>query len=227
MKRILYTLILVVLLSGCRTATPQPSTFSGTWTTNVAKVDFQQTGNDLTGYIEGYGGGRIDTFKGTVNANGEADFSTTWFGDFTLVLTGDTFKSKSDDLAFCGIRSTISEELPAGCGFSGKWIVPSKSVFPNGSYMVLKQVGENVTGDLYDDSNKSFDSITGKVDWGKGWLMIGASTQQSEIMLNINAAETGFQIIYGVPNQQSFDQQLCAVRDGLDSAYIRSFTCQP
>jgi hypothetical protein len=227
MKRILCALILIVILSGCRTATPQTSTFAGTWITNVGKVDFQQTGNDLTGYIEGYGGGRNDTFKGTVNANDEAAFSTTWFGEFTLVLTGDTFKSKSDELAFCGIRTTKSEELPAGCGFSGKWIVPSKSIFPNGSYMVLKQVGENVTGDIFDENNKSFDSITGKVDWGKGWRMNGSSTKQSEITLNINAAETGFQIIYGELNQESIDQQLCAVRDGQDSAYIMYFICQP
>ena len=224
MKRILWTLILIVVLSGMTLGCgPVPATFAGAWTTNVGKVNFQQTGSDVTGSIEGYGGGWNDAFKGTVNASGEAVFNTKWFGDFTLVLAGDTFKSKSSDLSFCGIRSDKSQELPAGCGFSGKWIVPSKSVFLDGSYMVLKQVGENVTGDIYDGSNKPYDSLTGKVDWGKGWRMNGTSTQRGDVTLNINTAETGFEIVYG----SASTQQLCAVRDGQPSAYIMYFTCQP
>jgi hypothetical protein len=224
MKRILWIGILSIILSGmtlgCGPAT-LPVTFSGAWTTNVGKVNFQQTGNEIVGTIAGYGGFRNEPFTGTVNESGEAVFSTTWFGDFTLALTGDAFKSKSGKISFCGIRG--SQELPAGCGFSGKWIVPSKSVFPDGSYAVLKQVGESVTGDLFDGANKSFDSIIGKVEWGKGWRMIGTSAQRGEVTLGINAAETGFEIVYGT----DFAAQLCAVREGQPSAYISSFTCAP
>ena len=224
MKRILYATILTFLLGsvviGCSPAA-SPKTFAGAWATNVGKVNLMQEDNKILGSIEGYGGSRNETFGGTINANGEADFSTTWFGDFTLVLGDNTFKSKSSELSFCGIRGT--DELPSGCGFSGKWIVPSKSVFLDGSYMVLKQVGENVTGDLFDGNNKSYDSFTGKVEWGKGWMMVGTSPQRGEVTFWINAAETGFQIVHG----NAFDQQLCAVRDGQPSAYIMSFTCEP
>lgn len=224
MKRIFWIGILsVILMSATTSCGPAtlPVTFTGAWTTNVGKVNFQQTGNEIVGTIAGYGGGRNEPFTGTVNENGAAVFSTVWFGDFTLVLNGNTFKSKSNELSFCGIRE--SEELPAGCGFSGKWIVPANAGFPDGSYLVLKQVGENVTGDLFDGANKSYDSIAGKVEWGKGWRMIGTSAQRGEVTLGINAAETGFAIVYG----SAHDEQLCAARDGQASAYLSSFTCAP
>jgi len=225
MKRILWIGLLIAVLSsitfGCGSV---KKSFAGTWTANIGTVNFVQNGSEITGSIQGYGGFWNETLKGTINENDEAVFNTDWLGDFTLVLTDDIFKSKSGEISFCGIRSDKSQELPAGCGFSGKWIVPSKSVFLDGSYMVLKQVGENVTGELYDGNNKSYDSFTGKVDWGKGWRVNGASKQRGELSLWINASETGFEFIYGnSPNSQ----QLCAFRDGQASAYIGSFTCQP
>lgn len=226
MKRILLTLIAFVALSGmtigCGPA-ELPQTFAGTWTTNIGTVNLQQRGNEVAGSIEGYGGFWNEPFMGTVNESGEAVFNTQWFGDFTLVLDGDTFKSKGGDLSFCGVRADQSKELPAGCGFSGKWLVPFRSVFPEGSYMVLKQVGADVTGDLYDVNGKSYDSFAGKVEWGKGWRMIGTSAQRGEVTFGINAAETGFEIVYGNSN----NEQLCAVREGESGAYISYFTCQP
>jgi hypothetical protein len=223
MKRILWIGILIVLLSGmilgCGPAAVK-NNFTGAWTTNIGKVDFQQTGNEVAGKIAGYGGNWNESFTGTVNENGEAVFNTQWFGDFTLVLTGDTFKSKGE-LSFCGIRA--SQELPAGCGFSGKWKVSQSKGIKNGSYIVLKQVGADVTGDLFDGNNQSYDTFTGKVEWGKGWRMTGTSAAYGELTLDINAAETGFVIIYG----SNYDTQLCAVRDGQASAYLGSFTCAP
>jgi hypothetical protein len=225
MKRLFWVGILILALSatllGCVPAKQEANTFAGTWTTNVGTVNFVQNGSDLTGTMEGYGGGRNDTFKGTVNENGEADFSTDWFGDFTLVLGENTFKSKSSDLSFCGIRGTV--DLPDGCGFSGKWTVPSKSVFLNGSYMILKQSGDKVTGDLYDGNNNVYDSFSGTVDWGKGWRANGTSKQRGELSLWINAAETGFEFMYGNSGNQ---QQLCAVRDGNTSAFLGSYNCE-
>lgn len=227
MKRILWTKILIFALSmvtlGCSSPTTT-NTLAGTWTTNLGKVNFIQTGSEITGVIEGYGGNWNNTFKGTINENNEASFITDWFGDFTIILTENTFKSKSSELSFCGIRSDKSEELPAGCGFSGKWIVPSKSVFLDGSYMVLKQVGENVTGDLFDGSNNPYESITGTVEWGKGWHMNGTFKQRGQVTFYINASETGLEFLYsGQPNTQ----ELCAIREGQASAYLGYFTCTP
>lgn len=226
MKRILCAIILVLMLTSCKPISPQDNTFAGTWTTNLGKVEFQQTGNNITGSIEGYGGWHKYPIEGTVTANNEATFHTTWLGDFTLTLAADTFSSKSDEIVLCGIRSDISEVLPTGCGFSGKWNLPSNSTFPNGSYMILTQVGVNVAGDFYDGDDKVYDSITGKVEWGKGRHMEGTSKQHGSLTFSINENETGFAIDYGKPK---VEQQLCAIRDGHTSAtiiHIYKFICQ-
>ncbi len=216
-------LTLSTTLIGCGPVTPV-NNFAGTWTTNLGMINFVQNGNDLTGNIEGYGGFWNETFTGTINENGEAVFDTEILGSFTLVLNeGDTFKSTSTDLSFCGIRG-VDMELPAGCGFSGKWIVPGKSVFLPGSYMILTQSGATVTGDLYNDNNSSYDTFTGTVEWGKGWRANGTSIKRGELSLWINAAETGFEFIYGVGGNS---QELCAVREGVESAYLSSFYCEP
>jgi len=225
MKNILWAGLLILALStsliGCGPAAL--NTFAGTWTANIGTVNFVQQNDEITGTIQGYGGFWDETFTGTLNENGEAVFSTEWFGDFTLVLSGaDTFKSKSSDLSFCGTRGA-NTELPAGCGFSGKWTVPSNSVFLDGSYMILKQVGANVTGDLYAGNDEPYDSFTGAVEWGKGWRALGATTERGELSLWINAAETGFEFV-GI---QGNSQRLCAIRDGLASAKLSSFTCEP
>jgi hypothetical protein len=226
MKNILWAGILILALStsliGCGPVT-QVNSFAGTWTTNLGMINFVQDGNDLTGNIEGYGGFWNETFTGTINENGEAVFETEVLGDFTLVLNeDDTFKSTSADLSFCGIRG-VDMELPAGCGFSGKWIVPSKSVFLPGSYMILKQVGENVTGTIYDENDNDYETFTGVMEWGKGWRANGEYSERGEISLWMNSAETGFQFMTSKGNIQ----ELCAVREGVDSAYLSSFYCEP
>jgi hypothetical protein len=226
MKNILWAGILILALStsliGCGPVT-QVNSFAGTWTTNLGMINFVQDGNDLTGNIEGYGGFWNETFTGTINENGEAVFETEVLGDFTLVLNeDDTFKSTSADLSFCGIRG-VDMELPAGCGFSGKWIVPSKSVFLPGSYMILKQVGENVTGTIYDEKDNDYETFTGVMEWGKGWRANGEYSERGEISLWMNSAETGFQFMTSKGNIQ----ELCAVREGVDSAYLSSFYCEP
>lgn len=227
MKNTVWAGILILALSisliGCGPVSPASNSFAGTWTTNLGMMNFVQNGNKITGNMEGYGGNWNETFTGTINENGEAVFETEILGDFTLALNGDnTFKSTSTELSFCGIMGVA--ELPAGCGFSGKWIVPSKSVFLPGSYMVLKQIGDKVTGDLYDGNNTIYDSFSGFVDWGKGWRANGTTKQRGELSLWINAAETGFEFISGSKGNL---QQLCAVREGVESAYLGSFYCEP
>jgi hypothetical protein len=209
-------------LTSCGSLTPVNS-FAGTWTTNLGTINFVQNGKELTGNIEGYGGFWNETFTGSLNENGEAVFDTEILGGFTLILDGEnTFKSTSADLSFCGIRG-VDMELPAGCGFSGKWIVPSKSVFLPGSYMLLKQVGENVTGSIFDENDSEYETFTGVMEWGKGWRANGEYSERGEISLWMNAAETGFQFM----SEQGNIQELCAVREGVESAYLSSFYCEP
>ena len=226
MKNFFLAGILILALSasliGCGPVT-QVNSFAGTWTTNLGTINFVQNGTEVTGNIAGYGGNWNETFTGSINENGEAVFDTEVLGGFTLVLhEDDTFKSTSADLSFCGIRGA-DMELPAGCGFSGKWIVPSKSVFLPGSYMLLKQVGENVTGEIFDGNGNAYESFNGKMEWGKGWRANGTYKERGEISLWMNAAETGFEFVGPKGNIQ----QLCAVRDGADSAYLGSFYCEP
>lgn len=216
--------ILSVMLIGCSPSTPASKGFAGTWTTNLGTVNMVEKNNEVTASIDGYGGFWNEAFTGSINENGEAVFETEILGGFTLILDGeDTIRSTNPDLSFCGVRG-VDRELPAGCGFSGTWIVPSKFVFLPGSYMTLTQTGGTVTGDLYNGSNSVYDTFTGAVEWGKGWRANGESKERGELSLWMNSAETGFQFIYG---DSSNSQELCAVREGVESAYLSSFTCQP
>lgn len=216
-------LLLAASLIGCGPARLEANTFAGTWTTNLGMVNIVQNDNALSANIEGYGGFWNETFNGTLNENGKAVFDTEILGGFVLVRDGEnTFKSASSELSFCGIRG-VDMELPAGCGFSGKWIVPSKSVFLPGSYMILKQVGENVNGEIFDRNGKAYEGFNGKMEWGKGWRANGTYRERGEISLWMNAAETGFEFMGPKGNIQ----KLCAVREGVTSAYLGSFYCEP
>jgi hypothetical protein len=216
-------LILSIPLAACGPASLPADDFAGTWTTNLGMINFVQDGSQITGNIEGYGGFWNETFSGNINENGEAIFETEILGEFTLVMDKEnTFKSASQDLSFCGVRG-VEMKLPAGCGFSGKWIVPSKSVFLPGSTMVLTQTGENVTGAIYDENGNEYETFNGVMEWGKGWRANGTYKERGEISLWMNAAETGFEFVTDKGNIQ----QLCAVREGVESAYLGSFTCEP
>jgi hypothetical protein len=195
--------------------------FTGEWVMNIGTVNFVQHGNQVTGTIDGYGGFWHQPMAGKAKGK-EVSFSTTWLGDFTLVLDGDQLKTKSPELSFCGVRADVSHVLQKGCGFSDKWIVASSNVFPPGTYILLTQTDDVVTGDMYDGNGLPFDSVTGTVYWGKGWRMNGATTVDPVTFI-MNAAETGFEIVF----DPTSNLQLCAVREGQTSAYLGYFTCQP
>ncbi|MFN8401352.1 MAG: hypothetical protein U0V18_16885 [Anaerolineales bacterium] len=227
MKKYLWAGMLILAISaslmGCGPATVSSANFAGTWTTNLGTINFLQDGDTITGNMEGYGGNWNETFTGTLNENDEAIFQTEVLGSFTLVLNGEnTFKSTSTELSFCGIRG-VNQELPQGCGFSGKWIVPSKHVFLPGSTMVLKQVGENVSGEIFDENGNPYESFNGKMEWGKGWRANGEFGTRGAISLWINSVETGFEFM----SEKGNIQQLCAVREGVDKAYLSSYYCEP
>ena len=219
--RVISISLLAILLYGCGAPT---NSFAGTWVSNVGKISIAQSGNQITGVIEGYGNIHNESFQGKLISDNEAEFSTEWFGDFNLLVGTETFTSKSPDLSFCAIRSNISEELPDGCGFSGTWLVPSKSVFLDGTTLVLKQTGDKVSGDFLDKNGKAYESFTGFVYWGKGWQARGTGQQRGEMSLRMNASETGFEILYG---DSENSQQLCAIRAGQAGAYLGYFTCEP
>jgi hypothetical protein len=217
--KILVLFVVGTLFAGCA---PASATAADTWVANIGKVSFMQEGTKITGAIEGYGGQWKEGFEGILTDD-QAVFHTEWFGDFTLVFEGDTFKSTSPDLAFCGIRSGGENELPAGCGFSGKWTIPDKPGFPEGSTIELKQVEENVTGTIYSGDGEVYDTISGTVYWGKGWMMEGTTEKHGAIRLDPNSAETGFMI---VTEEFPVDEQLCAVREGQTSAYLMFYSCE-
>ncbi|MBK6794681.1 MAG: hypothetical protein IPG80_19530 [Anaerolineales bacterium] len=226
MKQLIWTGLLIFVIGtciiGCGPATMASSSFAGTWTTNLGTVNFIQNGDKLTGNIAGYGGFWNETFSGSINENGEAFFETEVLGSFTLVAEGENnFKSTSTELSFCGVRGE-NMELPAGCGFSGKWNSRSELREDEG-YLLLTQTGETVTGDLYNIMGEKYETFTGTVEWGKGWRANGTTKQRGNLSLWINSSETGFELMYG---DSGNPQKLCAVRDGLASAYLFSYTCE-
>jgi hypothetical protein len=215
-------IVLILFAAGSQLfASAHSNKFTGEWVMNIGTVNFVQHGNKVTGTIEGYGGFWNQPMDGKAKGK-EVSFSTTWLGDFTLVLDGDQLKTKSPDLSFCGVRSDVTQVLQKGCGFTDKWIVAPNNIFPPGTYILLTQTAEQVTGDVYDGNGQIFDSITGSVYWGKGWRMNGA-TSLDPVTFIMNAAETGFEIVF----DPTLNLQFCAVREGQTSAYLGYFTCQP
>ena len=197
----------------------------GLWITNIGRLNLKQDINgsgEFTATTDSYGDlGRQDVLQGTLNGD-TATLNSQMLGDLTIVFSGDTFSTVKDSpVSFCGIRASESNELPDGCGFSGTWILAADSFFPQGSTVVLKQVNENVSGDVYDGKGNVFDTLTGQVTWGKGWSMLGTNEKGHTITLIMNPGETGFEYIY----DDLYQLKLCAVRDGLNSADLGNFVC--
>ena len=224
---------LLVGLPATSDMTPSPSTteptvsaqVDGLWITNVGKLNLKQNvygSGEITGTMEGYGGmGRQDTLQGTLNGD-TVILNSYMLGDLNLTFSTNTFKTADGSRnAFCGTRASESNELPSGCGFSGKWILTANSFFPESSFVVLKQTAGNVSGDFYDGKGNVFDKLTGQVTWSKGWWLGGKNEKGHTITLMMNSFETGFEYIY----DDLFQLKLCAVRDGLNSADLGNFTC--
>ena len=218
--------------SGAANAAPANSTvepaasvnMDGMWTTNVGRLTLKQTGPEITGSMDGYGQpGPQDLLQGSWTGS-TAALNSQMLGDLDLVFSGDTFSTAPGSrVTFCGIHAGGSEELPAGCGFSGIWALTGGNFFPGESIMVLKQVGENVSGDLYDGKGNAFDKLTGRVEWGKGWRVNGKNEKGHSITLVMNSFETGFEYIH----DDLYQLQLCAVRQGMSGVDLGNFICTP
>ena len=220
-------LVQSLLAGDSRVLVPSVSTTSaqvdGLWITNVGKLNLKQhNGPEVTGTTDSYGDlGRQDTLQGTLNGD-TITLNSQMLGDLNLTFSGDTFKTADGSrVSFCGIRASVSDELPVGCGFSGKWILAANSFFPGDSVVVLKQVAGNVSGEFYDGKGNVFDKLSGQVSWGKGWWLGGKNEKGHTITLIMNSFETGFEYIY----DDLFQLKLCAVRDGLNSADLGNFIC--
>jgi hypothetical protein len=206
-----------MLLSACQPATRVPVDLDGAWTTNVGILTLTQNGSDVTGQMEGYGGGWNFSMTGTLDGNVVAFTGELPWGNgmsMTFAENGESFRSNDPTLSFCGSRTA---DLPVGCGFSGRWMM--KYVMAHdGAYADLTQTGSQVAGTIYNSSGEPLSALTGTVSWGKGWRA-EAHTDWGDMLLSMAANEKAFEIDAGA--------EFCGLRDTETSAYVFYFDCQP
>jgi len=214
-RLLLIVVLLAAFLSACG---PAKIDFTGTWTGNVATVILTQTGNQVTGSVEGYGGHWTFPVTGTVSGSILTFEGETPLGALAIVLSsnGKTFKSADPAMAFCGTRDSV---LPAGCGFSGNWNLKSDLV-PAGSVAKLTQTGANVTGSVVGPDGATLTPLNATVSWGKGWQGVGTNAW-GDFVLSMTTDEKAFQIAAG----SDFGKEWCGLREGETSAYVMYFTC--
>jgi hypothetical protein len=197
--------------------------FEGSWYTNVAVLTLQQNGSKAMGSIKGYGDQWNEAVGGNVNGSILSFDKTSFFGDLEIELStdGNSFKSANPELSFCGVRKG---SLPTGCGFSGKWYLKT-DIFPQGSYMVLLQTGYKVNGKVYTNLNKVWESVSGEVEWGKGWRLKGKGTNHvGDFTLEMTANEKAFNLDTG---GDSFNKEWCGLRENESQVWASYFWCKP
>ncbi|MCB0064217.1 MAG: hypothetical protein KDE19_18970, partial [Caldilineaceae bacterium] len=131
--------------------------FSGAWYTNFAEVALQQDGATVSGHYTRYGQVENLRLTGAVTTNrlegyfGEDPADRFFFvlGLDGNTLTGSWFSHSDDAHDWCGTRVGAGA-LPAGCGFSGNWLLsggPGIDGQPDGPFMAqLEQIGSDVSG---------------------------------------------------------------------------------
>lgn len=214
-KLLLILTLLVTILSACG---PKETGFTGTWTANVGIVTLTQTGDEVTGSVEGYGGQWNFTVAGVVSGTILTFTGETPLGPIAIVLSADgkIFKSADPAISFCGTRGSV---LPSGCGFSGNWKLKSNLV-PVGSVAKLTQTGANVTGSILGPNGDAVIPLNATVSWGKGWQAVGKN-DLGEFVLSMTADEKAFELAWGGPPGGEW----CGLREGETSAYVMYFTC--
>jgi len=216
-RRIAFGAAMILLIPGLLAACGgSGASFAGTWNTNVAKLTLSQEGSNITGLLEGYGDSHRQELTGKVDGD-----TLTFEGQNPLGLTpiqidsrGDTFHSSDPSRAFCGSRANI---LPDGCGFSGKWKLNAPDLFPPGSYAVLRQEVDKVSGSIFDANGAELMRVDAQVVWTEDW-----AAHWRNFTATMSRDEKAFQItLDGSPPTGPW----CGVRDGLTSAPLPSFTC--
>lgn len=217
---LLVVVLLASLLAACKPAAPD---FSGTWTGNVAILTLTQTGDKVTGSVEGYGGQWNFSVAGTVSGTILTFSGDTPLGALAIVISkdGKTFRSADPALAFCATRG---ETLPQGCGFSGEWKLKA-DFLPEGSTAKLTQSGANVTGAAYGPDGGQLTLLTSVVAWGKGWFATGTN-DWGDFILSMTGDEKAFDLV--VPAQPAKDKnnrEWCGLREGETLVYVFAFDC--
>jgi hypothetical protein len=230
------TLTMFVSPTGTLLPTPQATTpaptlgatpsswedFEGSWYTNIAVLTLQQNDSKVMGSIKGYGDYWNEAVSGNANGRILTFDKTSFFGDLAIELStdGNSFKSTDPKISFCGVRKG---PLPTGCGFSGKWYLKA-NIFPEGSYMVLLQTGYKVTGKVYTNLDKVWESVSGEIEWGKGWRLKGKGTNRVEnFSLEMTATEKAFQ----VTNPGNSSSEWCGLRENESQVWAFYFWCKP
>ncbi len=169
--------------------------FGGTWQTNIATLTLTQTGADVSGRLEGYGG----EFSGEVTGVVEGaylylDVSQVlpwsepvvfWMGD-----DGNTLFSNETGNHWCGVRDG---PLPEGCGFSGRWCLTSEGEgFPEKGYAELVQDGSVVRGSVYAENGEWVGDVEGEVQWAKGHGMSGMLNGETALFWWMRQGENTF-----------------------------------
>jgi len=216
----LIVILLTALLAACTPAVPD---FTGTWTGNVAVLTLTQTGNKVSGSIEGYGGQWTFPVSGTVSGTILTFAGEGPLGKLAIVISknGKTFHSSDSALAFCGTRA---QKLPAGCGFSDTWNLKA-DFLPAGSTAKLTQSGSDVSGAAYGPDGKQLAFLTSVVYWGKGWFASGTN-DWGDFTLQMTADEKAFDLVVpGQPAQDKNNREWCGLREGESTAYVLAFDC--
>lgn len=215
-KSLLIILLLLVLLPACQPAAPD---FTGRWTTNVGILTLTQTGDEVTGSFEGYGGFFVFTLSGQVSGAilsfAPVTKNLPQLPDIVLSEDGQTFHSASNTEGFCGSRD---ETLPEGCGFSGTWKLKADFI-PEGSTAKLTQTGASVTGNAYGPDGVTLASFDGSAEWGKGFHAIGIN-EWGDYFLSMTPNGQAFYLMIDASNSE-----WCGLREGETSAYVLFFTC--
>ena len=186
--------------SGTSTTTP-PATvanFAGTWNTNFALVNLNQTGNAVIGNFQVYSLATSMALHGTVTANtltGYWGSNTSNTFTFTLASGGTSFGGNFlGTNQWCGVKSG-SGPLPAGCGFSGLWN-------SNFAQVELAQNGPTIAGAYRNYDQTVATPINGTVNGDNGLPIFTGNVSGVPFSLRINKPDgTGFDGHWGTNNQ--------------------------
>lgn len=149
-------LILVLAIAGAAIwfvlRRPEPANFAGSWSTSFAQLDLKQDGEKVTGEYRLYGSdrssaavkveGTVDdrTLSGTIGDPAANTRFAVTIDPATRTFNGTWGAGKP----WCGVSGAESE-LPAGCSFTGLWML----VWAGGPVQVdLKQKANTVEGKI-------------------------------------------------------------------------------
>ena len=221
-KLMLVLVLLVVTLSACG---PKETNFTGRWITNVGVLTLTQTGDEVTGSFEGYGGFFIFTLSGEVSgAILSFDAVTKDLPDLPNIVIsedGKTFHSADNTQGFCGSRDEV---LPEGCGFSGTWKLQAEFL-PVGSIAKFTQTGASVTGNAYGPDGVTLARFDGIAEWGKGFHLTGTNEWGVYFLSMTSDGKAFYLSAENQPAKDKNNREWCGLREGASPTYVLFFDC--